>query len=208
MRVAVLAVMVGGGCFSPTVPSYIPCASAASSGERCPSGQVCVAFASSGDLCVPTSEADVDAPPELDAPIDGPSDAAIDAPLTWVAIEMLTIPSDAMIITSATTLAAGTMYRLRASGTLVVATGIGLGGDAEYIDFSTPMDGVPGIDQGLAIEDIVVDGTKQPKWGPYTASHVYEVPWQGTGTKIRAQYHDGNYTNNAGSLMLTILALQ
>lgn len=147
-----------------------------------------------------------------DAAIDGSAtvaDAAGDAsPPTWVAVETLTVPVNGSMVTSQMTLAAGGAYRLRASGTFVIQSSPGTQADAEWWDFSNLMDGVTGVDVGLAVNDTVVDTSRTPKWGAYVATHVYEVPWTGNGQPIVAMLHDGNFANNTGSLTLTILAAQ
>jgi hypothetical protein len=129
-------------------------------------------------------------------------------PLTWVAVETLTIPVNGTSVTSQTVLLAGIGYRLRASGTFVIQSPQGTQGDAEWWDFSNLMDGVTGVDVGLAVNDSIVDTNRTPKWGAYAANHIYEVPWTGNGQPIVAMLHDGNFTNNTGSLMLSILAAQ
>jgi len=134
------------------------------------------------------------------------ADAAVEVDAAeWSAIEVLAVPVDGSIITSASVLGAGVVYRLRASGTCYYA--VGTAGDAEYFGFDTgvPQDGVSGVDIGLAVNDSVIDSVRTPRWGGYSAAHVYEIEWTGQGGAIAAQVHDGNYTNNTGMLTLQIL---
>lgn len=149
------------------------------------------------------------------APPDDPGDARGDGPPvtadgatepSWAVIDTLTVPATGVMVTSAVTLERGVGYRLRASGTWIIQSVPGTQADAEWWDFNNPMDGVTGIDVGLAIDDTTVNATRTPKWGAYTPTHVYEVDWPGGGRPIVAMIHDGNYANNAGSLTLEILA--
>jgi hypothetical protein len=82
-------------------------------------------------------------------------------------------------------------------------------GDADYFDFGNPRDNGCCEDIGLGIDDFDVnDMDTQPDWGPYDASHIYEVSWTGDGTTIAALFQDTYYGNNIGSLTLEILAFQ
>ncbi len=101
----------------------------------------------------------------------------------------------------------GETYRLRASGTFVVSTAGALA-DAEYWDFPSMLDGVSGVDLGIAIDDPVVDTNRTPKWGTYDPSHVYQVDFVGKGAVIDAGYHDGNFSNNMGTLTLDVFRFQ
>ncbi len=128
----------------------------------------------------------------------------------WVVVDELTVPVNRATVMSAFVLEAGVRYRLRASGTFVIQSPEGTPGDAEYWDFAggQPVDGVAGVDVGLAVNDPLVDTNRTPRWGAYDASHVYEVEWTGAGAPIAAQLHDGNYANNTGALKLEILELR
>lgn len=145
---------------------------------------------------------------------DAAVDAEVDAitpppPPTWVVIDTLTVPVDGNGVMSAVTLGNGVGYRLRAEGTFVIQSPQGTPADAEWWDYNnTPVDGVAGVDVGLAVNDSTVNDTRTPKWGAYSSSHVYEVAWVGNGQKLTAALHDGNFTNNTGSLTLKVLALQ
>ncbi|MGE0548718.1 MAG: hypothetical protein AB7O24_13575 [Kofleriaceae bacterium] len=150
-----------------------------------------------------------------DAANDSPmtkSDADIDAPLEpeWTAIETLIVAADGTEVKSVTVLATGVEYRLRATGTWVIQNNVNpkTEADAEWWDFANPVTNAGGVDVGLAINDADVDGSRQPDWGAYNASHEYEVTWMGAGEQIVANIHDGNFSNDEGSLSLTILTLQ
>jgi hypothetical protein len=143
--------------------------------------------------------------PKLDADA-APGDG--DGGGVWTVVEELTVPVRGEMVTSTVVLQAGVGYRLRASGTCYVA--LQTLGDAEYYDFpDPPVDGtVGGVDVGLAVNDSIIDGTRTPRWGAYSDTHVYEVEWMGNGAPIVAQFHDGNTSNNGGMLTLAILALR
>ena len=137
-------------------------------------------------------------------------DSPPDAPPQWVTIETFSVPCVDQARTSATVLQAGVTYRLHASGQCIVNTLNGSLSDAEFIGYNLgpPYDGAAGVDNGIAIDDLTLGSTKQPRWGMYAANHEYEVSWVGAGAKISASYHDSNDSNNSGALMLAILALQ
>ena len=114
---------------------------------------------------------------------------------------------------SATTLAAGANYKLRASGTMVTGgTGVlRTFGDAEYT-FSQlrPQKentcGSPAVDVGIGVNDTTNGASKIPNWGPYDGSHVYTIDFTGQGGPLIFNYHDCNYGGNSGSLTVEILA--
>jgi hypothetical protein len=229
MRVVAFASLLAAGCLR--TPVY-ECASATEcerGGEAgvceptgfcsfadasCPSGRRYGGFSGTlSGVCVGEEPPDASNAPDADPDDpDGPPtiDGSMqpDAPQTYVEVESLTIPSNGNTVTSSTILTLGAPYRLRASGTFIIQSGVGTQSDAEYWDFAVMNDGVTGVDIGIAVDDTVVDETKNPDWGPYDPSHVYEIGYLGTGAAIVGQLHDGNYANNTGSLTLTILALQ
>jgi len=154
---------------------------------------------------------DVDAP---SSPTDDGPASTGDAPVaaTWTVVETMTVPvTNGNVVTSATTLSAGQLYHLRASGTYVTDTASNLLADADYYDYASPKDVTntgTNCDVGIGIDDSVSDIDKQPKWGAYNTSHVYEIAITGTGAKIHANIHDGVYTNDSGELTLEILELR
>jgi hypothetical protein len=127
-------------------------------------------------------------------------------------VESLSVPADGTVITSTTTLAAGVRYQLRASGVMYISPYA----DAEYF-FDLP-DGPSTASQlhdlcddnvtdcGLAVDDPVVNGLKQPRWGAYQPDHVYTIDFIGLGAPITSNVHDDYYPNNTGMLTLDILA--
>ncbi len=152
----------------------------------------------------------------LDAPLDSPAADVDDGPpqpgsdALWVDVETIQVPCLSTNVPSTTTLLAGVLYRLRASGTCVIGNDILA--DAEYWNFNNgqPTDIAANnvIDIGLSIDDPVMDLPKQPHWGPYNASHVYVVDWMGAGAPIVGYYHEQGPSNNSGSIELVIQAFQ
>ncbi len=152
----------------------------------------------------------IDAAPAIDAPPDARPDAAIDAPPpTWMVVETLTVPCLPAARTSTTVLTTTGMYRLRARGTCTSNSANNSEGDAEYTFNAVSLsDAANGVDSGIAVDDSTPGSLKQPRWGAFTSTHQYEVPWIGTGATITALFHDSNPSNNAGSLSLDILVFQ
>lgn len=151
--------------------------------------------------------------PSLDGrlPFDAPPDSPPDAPPVWTEIETITVPCTAQSVSSTTVLQASVMYRLRASGECIANTFSDSLQDAEYVGYNIGprYDSYNGVDNGIAIDDqVTMAATKDPIWGTYTTTHIYETSWPGDGTTITATFHEANLTNNSGSLKLTILALQ
>jgi hypothetical protein len=139
------------------------------------------------------------------------ADAVTDAALQWTVIDTLGVETYAPGLTPTPTtsnvvLLDGRTYRLRASGMFPCTTG-GTPADAEYWDFTAKNDTTSGIDFGISINDVTPDGNKT-HWGPYSASHVYEVTFAGTGAPITATLFDSQYDNNQGTLKLEILELR
>jgi hypothetical protein len=129
----------------------------------------------------------------------------------WRNVESLVVPCSGETVISTTTLRSTTPYRLRATGRCVANTFNSSRADAEYAGWGLiggPSDAVDGIDVGLAVDQIMPGPSKQPRWGAARSDHVYEVPWTGADRAITARFHDPNYTNNSGSLTLTILAYE
>jgi hypothetical protein len=160
----------------------------------------------------PTGPA-TDASPGGDGTIAG-EDAESDGGQQLTLIETMTIPvANGAETQSQMSLAAGTVYTLRASGTFVIDNVAGTLGDAEYYDFSqqTPFDVTPigtPVDVGIGIDDPMTDGSKKPTWGAFDMMHTYEAEFTGKGAPIRANIHDGNYANDTGSLTLEIFVVQ
>jgi hypothetical protein len=150
--------------------------------------------------------ADAGAP--ADAGVGGADAGGGDAGLTTSLLDTLILPANGTIVNSNIVLQAGQTYLLRVSGTFTISTTNGFLADAEYYDFSdvptSLKDIAVGIDPGVGINDLVADSNRSPRWGPYNPSHIYEISFVGLGATIQANIHDGNYTNNAGSLTLEI----
>jgi hypothetical protein len=102
-------------------------------------------------------------------------------------------------------LIAGQKYRVQASGSAALSNVYSF--DAEYIfataDPSQGTDVDSGIDAGLSIDDPTVDDNKSPKWGTYNPNHVYETTYVGTGKPAQLRMHDGDYTDNSGTVLVT-----
>lgn len=168
--------------------------------------------AAGGDL------APTDAPPRdaraPDAGRDAAPDAAVvppDAPPSWTVIETLSVPCTGQVVFSTQLLRAGVTYRLRASGECIANPDSGSRADAEYLGYnlaSTPINDAEGVDNGLAIDDVTPGPSRLPDWGPFSATHTYEVPWIGTGLSLSAMFHEQNVFNNSGALALEILELK
>ena len=127
----------------------------------------------------------------------------------WTVVETLTVDTaNAAPTRSQFVLESGVTYHLRVSGTITNVIDA-FDGDADYYDFASPKDFGCCEDIGLGIDDFVVDDkVTLPNWGPYNATHVYEVDWAGKGAVIAALFQDTYYGNNIGNLKLEILAFQ
>jgi hypothetical protein len=158
-------------------------------------------------------DADPAAPDAAPAPDGAPGDPDAAPPdPTYQIVETLNVAVNGSATVSSTVLNSGENYRLRVSGTFIISTGNNWEADAEYFDFGnlpgSLQDTVTGVDNGVAVDDSTIDSTRTPRWGAYQADHVYEVDFLGKGATISVNLHDGNYSNNTGSLTLDILRLQ
>lgn len=145
-----------------------------------------------------------------DAPIDAMVDAPLDAPPVWTTVDTLTVSCLGMSVNSTFVLQTGVMYKLLASGECTTNTQNNSHGDAEYFGYNigTTYDTYAGVDSGIAVNDPTPGMAKEPRWGSFSAQHTYEVMWPGTGATIAVKFHSSDYSNNAGSLMFRIQALQ
>jgi hypothetical protein len=120
-------------------------------------------------------------------------------------LDVLSVPGVGTPVSSSIVLTAGVTYRLRASGTWDIE---GTAADAEYWNFDNgpPFDDSCDnfTDAGLAIDDVTINGPKQPRWGPYQPTHIYEIDHLGTGAALVANIHDDDLSNNGGALTLEI----
>lgn len=100
----------------------------------------------------------------------------------------------------------GQAYTFQASGAAALSSVFSF--DADFIfanaDPSTGVDVDSGIDAGLSIDDPTIDDNKSPKWGAYNPNHVYETQFIGKGAPAQLRMHDGNFTDNSGSVLVTI----
>jgi len=155
----------------------------------------------------------IDAAPPVFIDAPQPIDAApmIDAPPPmWVAISTVQVPCIGSVVNVPIVMTTGRVYRLRATGECTTNPSNGSRGDAEFFGYNTgtTYDAYDSVDNGIAINDTTPGTSKNPTWGSYTSSHIYQVDWIGTGTATTAMFHDSNPSNNTGSLTLTILAFQ
>jgi hypothetical protein len=132
-----------------------------------------------------------------------------DAGSTSTLIETIQVPCNGMVVTSVHTYASGTTYRVRASGQCKVDEFLGADilADAEYQGTTIPRDKDSGVDTGIALYDTTLGFDKQPHWGAYTATHVYEITGPGFDVPVTVRYHDKSsfaYGNNSGSLTIEI----
>jgi hypothetical protein len=129
-------------------------------------------------------------------------------------LETILVPADGTPRTSSTVLQSGVTYKILVSGTVNVG-GQGSGtADAEFADFSNVptslvddcMDATNAqVDIGLAINDSQLDASKLPNWGEFNSGHVYRIDYVGTGAPITLGFHDCNYSDNSGNLVVQIL---
>jgi hypothetical protein len=169
------------------------------------------------DDAAPISDAGSDAMTGVDAStIDAspPIDAVPDGMPMWVQVEMINVPCSGTEVQPTTVLANNTTYRLRVTGDCIAnndpqSGGGDVHGDAEYIwnQFSVN-DSSANVDMGVAINDTTPGVTKLPNWGTYTTTHSYTAMWIGVGARIVAKFHDPNYANNSGQLVLYIDSFQ
>ena len=163
-----------------------------------------------GDPDAPSTVADAPVDMPVDAPIDAMIDAPPDAPPVWTTIDTLTVSCVGTMVTSAVVLQANTMYKLLATGECNTNTQNNSRGDAEYFGYNLGQtyDTYNGIDSGIAVNDPSPGASKLPQWGMYSGAHTYEVMWPGVGAAITLRFHSSDYSNNAGSLMVRVQALQ
>jgi hypothetical protein len=127
-------------------------------------------------------------------------------PPGYVLKETISVPVDGSVVESQTSLSDGVDYWLRASGVFHTGgPGDGLA-DAEYADFTNPIDHCPvgGVDLGVGINDTVNDASKSPSWGAFEVGHDYVTTVAGEGAPISLDYHDCAYGDNVGALTVEI----
>ena len=138
-------------------------------------------------------------------------------PSGHVLLDTVVVPVNTVsAVSSMATLASGVTYRLRATGTAEVGSGLGNpDADAEYAfnpDHSTSFDlvcaGLESTDLGIGVDDTALDAFKSPKWGPLSATHRYETNFVGKGARIRLNFHEcpNSYDDNFGALTVHVFA--
>lgn len=130
--------------------------------------------------------------------------------------ETVLVPVTGASVSSASSLAQGVQYKLRAMGsaTVMVPTVGGLyrEGDAEYGFGAGGFPFLPnqagacagGVDVGLAVNDPTSGVQKTPSWGAYNGAHVYTADFTGLGAPISLNYHDCTFAGNGGVLTVEI----
>ncbi len=121
--------------------------------------------------------------------------------------QRFTINSEISVpVTSTAVLELGVQYEIVVTGTYTYV--VNGQADAEY---SWIIGGLPVKDLGATffpnILDLTINGCaadNNTEWGAYTPSHVYTLPWTGTGEKISFVICDVYYKDNKGSLEVTI----
>ena len=138
-------------------------------------------------------------------------------PIGHVLVDTIVVPVNTVsAVSSMATLTSGVTYRLRATGTADVGSGLGNpDADAEYAfnaDHSTSFDlvcaGLETTDLGIGVDDTALDPFKSPKWGPLSATHRYETNFVGKGARIRLNFHEcpNSYDDNFGALTVHVFA--
>ena len=127
-----------------------------------------------------------------------------------VHVESITVPVDGTAVVSSTVLQAGVVYAVIASGQF--ANGADLC-DAEYsanasltLIQDNCQNSPAGVDIGLAIDDLILDNSKSPRWGPFSLDHIYAATVVGSGAPITVNFHDCGYSDNSGTLQVELVA--
>ena len=127
-------------------------------------------------------------------------------------LETILVPANGAPRTTTVVLQSGQTYTIRVSGTVNVG-GAGTGtADAEFANFSDVPNSLSDdcdnagtlVDVGLAINDTQIDANRLPNWGEFNVGHVYEVQYIGTGAPITFSFHDCNFSDNSGNLVVQI----
>ena len=134
--------------------------------------------------------------------------------LEFAPVETVSVPVNGSTVPSTLSLTSGTVYKIRVSGTAHVGVQGDSTGDAEYADFSNVPtsvinscgDSTTTVDLGLGVNDAQNDSSKSPNWGAFSGNHTYTVDFTGTGAPVSFTYHDCDYSDNSGTLMVEILA--
>lgn len=144
----------------------------------------------------------------------GPDAAAPDG--GGAPIERLVVPTDGTAVTTATSLASGTTYRLEVSGTFTWgncdATNCPGGAACSYQRYGDAYyrsdDCWASTTTGFAYISLYIDG-QQVDWGPYSPDHVYAIERSGTGNPFALQVMDceGCYLDNSGELALEVYVM-
>ena len=131
-------------------------------------------------------------------------------------IQTIEVPaSDSDGVSSTATLDLEKDYFLKAYGTARAcwAGSCHITFDAEYSNSQEDLSG--GWDDGVAapydtygpdLLDLMVDG-QYVEWGGYNELNTYQIPYEGTGTKLHLKIYDltGSYSNDFGSLYVDLL---
>lgn len=122
-------------------------------------------------------------------------------------IETVEVPALSSSVESVATLDADKDYFLKVYGTALAGDTIEF--DAKYsitnrIVGDTWTDLVSGyISYGSSLLDLFVDGVNVD-WGTYNPDHIYQIPYEGTGSKLSLATYDIYYPNNGGKIFVDI----
>lgn len=140
------------------------------------------------------------------------ADAAADAARE---VEVLVIPTDGTIVTTAAATDTGSTYRLQASGVFrwgtCDATNCPGGAACSYERYADAFHRTDDCWSSITVPaqfsyiSLYIDG-EQIDWGPYRADHVYTIEYGGTGVPFEATVVDceGCYVDNVGQLELRV----
>lgn len=123
----------------------------------------------------------------------------------WVEVETVEISSEGPGPVSSSALVDGDHYLFVASGTFDYNTA-GDWADAEwYLKNGVIVKGDTEGSVPYVLDISIDDATVNRDWGAYSEDHIYTMEWIGTGDPVQFSIYDSNYSDNTGSLSVTIL---
>lgn len=120
-------------------------------------------------------------------------------------VETLTVPATAEVPVSSMALANGQLYEFKAIGTYIFATP-NAWADAEWLwNGNQVIKGDDWPPHPPNVLDLTINGcSNNTDWGDYQPTHVYTMPWTGTGVPLTFTICDTSYIDNAGFLTVEI----